>query len=154
MARYIKYIVIHCSATKEGQRVTEADIEQWHSKRFKRIGGKHIGYHILIYADGTIVHTKKIEYTGQHVAGNNANSIGICYIGGLDKNGKARDTRTPRQKKALVKVLTDLKRDYPHAVICGHRDLSPDLNGNGIIEPQEYMKDCPCFNAIDEYKNI
>ena len=152
--RVIKYIVIHCSATRENQYVTEADIEKWHSTRFKKIGGKHIGYHFLIYTDGTIVKTKNLEHMGQHVSGANSNSIGICYIGGLDKNGKSKDTRTPLQKAGLISVLVELRKILPSAKILGHRDFSPDKNGNGIIEPWEYVKDCPCFNAIPEYTHI
>jgi N-acetyl-anhydromuramyl-L-alanine amidase AmpD len=154
MARYIQHIVIHCSATKEGKNVTEADIERWHAARFRRIGGKHTGYHILVYTDGTVVYTKGLQHIGQHVAGKNANSIGVCYIGGLDKSGNPKDTRTPEQKKALVRLLKYLRKDYPHAEILGHRDFSPDTNRNGLIEPWEYLKACPCFNAKEEYKAI
>lgn len=150
----ITEITIHCSATKEGLWFEEKDIELWHSKRFKKIGGKHIGYHVLIYLDGTIVQTKGTEFIGQHVAGNNSKTIGICYIGGLDKNNKPKDTRTPEQKVSLISVLKELKKSYPNAQIKGHRDNSPDLNGNGIIEPFEFLKSCPCFDAITEYKNI
>lgn len=78
-------------------------------------------------------------------------SIGICYEGGLDAQGRACDTRTPAPKRALLELLTDLHRRYPMALILGHRDLSPDLNGNGLIEPNEYLKQCPCFDVMKEY---
>lgn len=152
--RIINEVDIHCSATKEGVWVDEATIEKWHSERFKKIGGKHIGYHVLVYLDGTVVQTKGLEYMGQHVSGSNQYSIGICYIGGLDKNGKPKDTRTPEQKASLIKVLLELKRSYPNIKIKGHRDHSPDLDGDGIIEPFEFLKACPCFDAIKEYKYI
>lgn len=152
--RKINTAVIHCSATKEGIWIDEATIESWHKKRFKKIGGKHIGYHILIYIDGTIVQTKGIEHIGQHVAGANSQTIGICYIGGLDSKGKAKDTRTPEQKESLLKVLKELKLSYSDIGIKGHRDYSVDLNGNGIIEPFEFLKDCPCFDAVNGYTNI
>ena len=129
--RKIRTVVIHCSATKEGVHVDESTIESWHKKRFKKIGGKHIGYHVLIYIDGTIVQTKGIEYIGQHVAGANSETIGVCYIGGLDSKGKSKDTRTERQKSSMLKVLKELKLSYPDIKVKGHRDYSPDVNGNG-----------------------
>lgn len=152
--RKIKYIVVHCSATKEGQWYEEADIERMHAKRFQKIGGKHIGYHVLIYLDGTVVQTKGTEFIGQHVSGHNQDSIGVCYIGGIDAKGKGKDTRTPEQKKALLSVLRELKKSYPDAVICGHYDFSPDTNGNGKVDPWEKIKECPCFDAKSEYSNI
>ena len=84
----------------------------------------------------------------------NANSIGICYIGGLDADGKPKDTRTEEQKASLFFLLQQLREQFPDAMICGHRDFSPDLNGDGIIEPWEWMKACPCFDAIDEYQSL
>ena len=152
--REIKFIVVHCSATPEGKKFEEKDIEAMHALRFKAIGGKHIGYHVLVYLDGTIVQTKSFELIGQHVAGSNSNSIGICYIGGLDKNGKGKDTRTPEQKLSLTVVLKKLKQTYPKAIILGHRDFSPDKDGDGIIEQWEFMKECPCFNAKTEYSKL
>ncbi len=82
-------------------------------------------------------------------------SIGVCYIGGLAKDGKTpKDTRTAGQKDSLRRLLIELKRKYPSAIICGHRDLSPDLNHDGKIEPNEWVKACPCFDAQEEYKDI
>ena len=81
----------------------------------------------------------------------NAHSIGVCYEGGLDADGHAAGTRTPAQKEALLELLTDLHRRFPMALILGHRDLSPDLNGNGLIEPNENLKQCPCFDVMKEY---
>ena len=152
--REIKTIVVHCSATPEGKWFEEKDIEAWHALRFKAIGGKHIGYHVLIYLDGTKVQTKSFEFIGQHVAGANSNSIGICYIGGYDKNKIAKDTRTPKQKESLLTELKRLKTIYPKATILGHRDFSPDKNGDGIIEPWEFMKECPCFEAKTEFSKL
>jgi N-acetyl-anhydromuramyl-L-alanine amidase AmpD len=92
---------------------------------------------------------------GAHCTGYNKDSIGICYIGGLDKNGKSKDTRTEAQKKTIITLIRILKARYPSIKeVIGHRDTSPDLNKNGVIEPKEYLKDCPCFNAKEEYKNI
>ena len=148
--RRITDIVLHCSATRKGQRVTVADIDRWHRER----GFKKIGYHYVVYADGSIHDGRPIAEIGAHVAGHNATSIGICYIGGLDENGRAADTRTPEQKAAIFYLLQRLRERFPNARIRGHRDFSPDLNGNGIIEPCEYIKECPCFDAADEYKDM
>lgn len=148
--RKIKYIVLHCSATKEGQKVTVADVDRWHKAR----GFRKIGYHYLIYLDGSIHTGRDLEEVGAHVSGSNSNSIGICYVGGLDAAGKGKDTRNEQQKAALFFLLQKLKERFPDARIVGHRDFSPDKNGNGIIEQFEFMKECPCFNAITEYKNV
>ena len=153
--RNIKVAVIHCSATPEGRDLKEADIEAMHAKRFKEIGGKHIGYHHLILLDGTDIQTKDYDFIGQHVAGANSETIGICYIGGLDKSGKkGKDTRTIAQRSAIHKRLIALKEQFPALKIRGHRDYSPDLDGDGIIEPFEFMKECPCFDARKEYQHI
>ena len=91
------------------------------------------------------------EKVGAHARGYNAHSLGICYEGGLDKNGRAADTRTERQKvslRALVKVLRQL---YPTINrVVGHRDLSADRNGDGVITPDEWTKQCPCFDVANE----
>ena len=148
--RKITELVLHCSATREGQHVTVADIDRWHRDR----GFKKIGYHYVIYLDGSIHAGRDLEEVGAHVTGHNAATIGICYIGGLDAAGNPRDTRTPEQKAAIVYLLESLREKFPTARICGHRDFSPDKNGNGKIEPNEYIKACPCFDATAEYKNL
>lgn len=148
--RKITELVLHCSATREGQHVTVADIDRWHRDR----GFKKIGYHYVIYLDGSIHTGRDLEEVGAHVTGHNATTIGICYIGGLDAAGNPRDTRTPEQKAAIVYLLESLREKFPTARICGHRDFSPDKNGNGKIEPNEYIKACPCFDAAAEYKNL
>lgn len=148
--RKINYIVLHCSATKQGKKLTVDDIDKMHRAR----GWRKIGYHYVIYLDGSIHQGRELSEVGAHVAGNNADSIGICYIGGLDDQGKPADTRTEEQRAAIFYLLQRLREQFPHAKILGHRDFSPDLNGNGIIEPFEYMKACPCFNATEEYKDL
>lgn len=148
--RKINHIVLHCSATRPGQRVTVRDIEKWHKAR----GFQTIGYHYVIYPDGSIHKGRDLSQPGAHVAGNNSNSIGICYIGGLDGSGAPQDTRTSEQRASLWFLLQNLKEQFPSARICGHRDFSPDLNGNGVIEPFEFMKACPCFDAITEYGDL
>ena len=116
--------------------------------------GRICGYHFVVLPDGTIETGRFLSEIGAHVSGQNSRSIGICYVGGLDANGKAADTRTPEQKEALIWLLKHLVVMFPNATIKGHRDYSPDLNGDGIIEPWEYIKECPCFNAAIEYSKI
>lgn len=148
--RTITLIVIHCSATKASQKVTVADIDRWH--RARKWDG--IGYHYVIYQDGSIHTGRPLEKKGAHVKDHNAHSIGICYIGGLDSQGHPADTRTPTQKQSLLKLLTDLHARFPRAIILGHRDLSPDLNHDGKITPNEFIKQCPCLDAMVEYQDL
>ena len=146
----VKYLVVHCSATPAGRNVTVSRIDKWHRER----GFAKIGYHYVIYLDGTIAKGRDPEEPGAHAAGYNSQSISICYIGGTDAKGSPLDTRTPEQKASLYFLLQSLKEKYPKAKICGHRDLSPDLNGNGSVEPSEWTKQCPCFDAALEYKDL
>ena len=141
--RTIDHIVIHCSATREDRSLTVAELEENHRCR----GFRGIGYHYYIRKDGTVINTRALELVGAHAKGHNSHSIGICYEGGLDNEGHPKDTRTPWQKHSLRVLILTLLRDYPGCRICGHRDLSPDLNGNGEIEPEEWIKACPCFDA-------
>lgn len=92
-------------------------------------------------------YTRPVERIGAHAKGFNAHSIGICYEGGLDCNGRPKDTRTEWQKHSMRVLVKVLLKDYPGSKVCGHRDLSPDLNGNGEIEPEEWIKACPCFEV-------
>lgn len=141
--RTIDLIVIHCSATREDRCFTEYDLDTCHRRR----GFNGPGYHFYIRKDGRIVSTRPIERVGAHARGFNARSIGICYEGGLDREGHPKDTRTPEQKHSMRVLVRTLLTDYPGCEVCGHRDLSPDLNGNGEIEPEEWIKACPCFEV-------
>ncbi|MCE8601089.1 N-acetylmuramoyl-L-alanine amidase, partial [Bacteroides fragilis] len=87
---------------------------------------------------------------GAHAKGFNAHSIGICYEGGLDCNGQPKDTRTEWQKHSMRVLVKVLLKEYPGSRVCGHRDLSPDLNENGEIGPEEWIKACPCFEVKEE----
>ena len=150
--RHIAGIVIHCSATKEGKDFGAEDIGKWHRER----GFNGIGYHFVIRLDGTIEAGRMLDLAGAHTTGHNKNTIGICYIGGLDEDGKAKDTRTDEQKKALRWLITAIKTHMPYGLglrVKGHRDYSPDKNGNGVIDKYERIKECPCFDAIPEYDN-
>ena len=157
--RNITEIIVHCSATPEGKDITAADIDRMHKDRgFKKwFLSKlyHIGYHYIVRLDGTVEKGRPDECIGAHVRGHNTNSIGICYIGGMTSDmKKAKDTRTPEQKESLLILLRNLRKRYPNAVIKGHRDCSPDTNHNGKVDKWEWLKECPCFNAMDEYKDI
>lgn len=166
MSRLIDEIILHCSATKEGVNFTSDSVNAAHKARkfstyvdSKTGKTRYIGYHFHIRLDGTVEECRPINVRGCHAVNHNARSIGICYAGGLDKadtNGtKIKDTRTPAQKAAILSLCKRLIAEYPTIKrIIGHRDTSPDLNGNGVIEPFEYIKGCPCFDAIPEYKHL
>ena len=141
--RSINLIVVHCSATRADHALTTENLESEHRRR----GFHGIGYHYYIRRDGTVVPTRPLEQIGAHAKGHNAHSIGICYEGGLDCRGRPADTRTPEQRAALRLLVHQLLEKFPDCRVCGHRDLSPDKNGNGEIEPEEWVKQCPCFDA-------
>lgn len=141
--REIKHIVIHCSATREGRDYTIDQIRDWHLAR----GWRDVGYHSVVYRDGTCHQGRNDEEIGAGVKGHNRHSIHICYIGGVEekkKNGKwvAKDTRTDAQKDALIDLCNYYKNLHPNAEILGHRDFK------GV------RKSCPCFDAKEEYKDI
>ncbi len=149
--RKITEIIVHCSATPDGKDYTVDDIRRWHKQR----GYSDVGYHYIVYRNGQLVQGRDINVIGAHASGHNAHSIGICYIGGMNaENTQPEDTRTLRQKARLLSLLVDLRKLYPNARIIGHRDLSEDKNGDGIIEPSEWMKACPSFDAKSEYHRI
>lgn len=141
--RAIRKIVIHCSATPEGRDVTAKEIDGWHRQR----GWKKIGYHYVIRLDGTVEVGRPESEVGSHVQGHNADSIGIVYAGGLDAKGKPKDTRTPAQVAAMTRLVQALAQKYPTASVVGHRDLSPDKDRDGTVEPHEWLKACPSFDA-------
>ena len=150
----IDAIVIHCSATRAGQDVRAADIDKWHKER----GFKEIGYHFVVDLDGTVETGRELPKAGAHcntsgTSGTNYNkhSIGVCYIGGLDENGEPADTRTPEQKQALAELVYKLMDEYPIVEVIGHRDASPDKNGDGVISRNEWIKQCPCFDVKSEF---
>lgn len=128
--RKITEIIVHCSATPEGRDYTVADIDRWHKQK----GWKGIGYHYVIYRDGSVHAGRDVEVMGAHCAGHNATSIGICYIGGMSADNKTpKDTRTPAQKAALRNLVELLKTKYPNATVHGHREFA--------------RKACPCFDV-------
>lgn len=160
----LQYLVIHCTATPEGREVTGADIRRWHTSPVSAggRGWKQVGYTDLFKLDGTVerlvsnnedANVDSWEITNG-AQGFNTISRHIVYAGGVDKEGNAKDTRTEAQKKALKKYVIDFHRRFPDVKIVGHRDLSPDKNGNGIIEPSEWIKACPSFEVSEWLKSI
>lgn len=135
--RIIKHLVVHCSATSQTATV-DAIKRYWKEK----LGWVNYGYHVIITASGEIVRLAKDEAICNGVAGHNSTSLHVCYIGGIDANGKSKDSRTFAQKSSLYTVLTEWRKKYPNATILGHRDFK------GVA------KDCPCFDAKKEYENI
>ncbi len=134
--RTINKIIIHCSATREGLEFNAKNIDHWHKQR----GWKGIGYHYVIGLNGERWKGRDEKEVGAHCKWHNFDSIGVCYIGGLDRFGKPKDTRTGTQKTELLKLLQELKERYPNAKIYGHNNFS--------------HKSCPCFNAKKEYKKL
>lgn len=135
--RDIKYIVVHCTATP--QTATVSSIQNYWKNTLK---WKMPGYHFMIKPDGEIVQLLEIEKISNGVKGFNSVSINISYIGGVDSENKPIDNRTPAQKRSLTDLLTKLKKEFPKAIIQGHRDF-PNVK-----------KACPSFNAKEEYKNL
>lgn len=136
--RKINKIIVHCSATKEEQDIKTETIRDWH------VNGNHwkdIGYHYIVELDGSIHNGRAESIAGAHCSGHNADSIGVCYVGGVAKDGKTpKDTRTDAQKQSLLKLLKELKAKYPNATIHGHREFA--------------AKACPSFDAKYEYKDL
>ncbi|MBR2290795.1 MAG: N-acetylmuramoyl-L-alanine amidase [Prevotella sp.] len=149
--RRIDLILVHCTATPEGRDMTVEQIRAQHMLPVERggLGASDIGYHYVIYRDGSIHNGRDVDLAGAHCAGFNSFSIGVTYVGGVENipgvpyaRLKAKDTRTPEQKVALVNLLQNLRRLYPNAEISGHRNY--DRKG----------KPCPSFDARTEYRDI
>ena len=133
--RKIIEILVHCTATREGQDVTVEEIRRWHQQQ----GWSDIGYHYVVLLDGTVKDGRDVNLSGAHCSGHNSCSIGVVYVGGVASDGKTpKDTRTERQKEALLTLLKELKKMYPQAAIHGHRDYA--------------NKACPSFDATKEYE--
>lgn len=127
--RPIDKIIIHCTDTPEGRKVTVADIDRWHRDR----GFSGIGYHYVIYLDGSVHTGRQLDTPGAHCKGLNARSIGVVYVGGRGRDGKTKDTRTPAQRRELSKLVAELQARFPGATVHGHREFA--------------AKECPCFDV-------
>ncbi len=137
MMRPINYLVVHCTATPQSAKV-ESIQNYWK----QAMGWKSPGYHFIVKPDGSYVNLQPIEKASNGVAGHNANSIHISYIGGVDGKNMPLDNRTAAQKATILKLLQDLKKQFPKAVIQGHRDF------------QGVHKACPSFDAKKEYQSL
>ena len=135
--RDINKIILHCSATREGQDISTETIRGWHvSER----GWSDIGYHYVVLLDGTVDKARPVERQGAHVRGKNKGSIGVCYIGGCDADMNPKDTRNEAQKKSLEELITYLMESYDDATLHGHNEFS--------------SKACPSFNVQEVYKEL
>ena len=137
MARKIDKIIIHCAATPEGRDVKMETIKSWH---VKGNGWSDIGYHFVIELDGTIKDGRPLHRSGAHTKGHNANSIGVCYVGGIDKDKKPKDTRTEAQRQSMDNLIAGLLLDNVDASVHGHNEFS--------------AKACPSFDVAKEYGKI
>lgn len=156
--RLIDLLVIHCSATPAGLDIGAADLDVMHRARGFHFDpptpeGLHsIGYHYVIQISGVVETGRPIELVGAHVKGHNANSIGVCLVGGLDAARKPANTYTLAQWRALHELVDQLQAQFPTIRrVVGHRDLSPDKNHDGRITRDEWMKECPCFDVATWY---
>ena len=136
--RELNEIVVHCAATREGQNFTVNQIRQWHKAR----KWSDIGYHYVIYLDGSTHTGRPLRLKGAHVRGRNTGTIGICYVGGVAKDRKTpKDTRTPAQKRALEALIKKLMREHPTIKkVSGHNQYA--------------AKACPSFDAHEEYRHL
>lgn len=146
--RKIKFIAVHCTASHQTLTISEL------LQEFKRKGWTNPGYHYVVMPDGTIKQLLDENLVSNGVRGFNSMLINVAYIGGIDKAGKPIDNRTEAQKRSLRTLFKILHKKYPAATIQGHRDFSSDLNHNGKIEPNEFIKACPCFDAKTEYSSL
>lgn len=136
--RKITLLILHCSATREGEDYTVEDIDRWHARRGFGKRGIHIGYHYVVYRDGSLHTGRPLEDEGAHTLHHNAHSIGICYIGGVAADGRTpKDTRTPSQRIALEALVLLLRLRFPRATVHGHCEFA--------------AKACPSFDVKAEF---
>lgn len=148
--RTINLIVVHCSATPPSMDIGADEIRDWHVNTNK---WSDIGYHFVIRRSGQIQTGRPLTRPGAHTKGYNTNSIGICLVGGVDDSGNPEDNFTPEQFNSLLFKLAEFEDEYPEAEILGHRDLSPDVNHDGVVTKDEWVKDCPCFDVREFVDN-
>lgn len=132
--REIDKIIIHCTATPEGRNITVKEVRQWHLAR----GFNDIGYHYVILLDGTVQTGRPVSRIGAHVKGQNTGSIGIAYVGGIDRSGAAKDTLNPAQETAMVNLINDLRERFGHLTLHGHNEFD--------------NKACPSFNVKTKFQ--
>lgn len=140
--RTIDEIIIHCSATRPewmadaGVEAQRDEIDRWH----RDLGWVGIGYHHVIGRGGDRAAGRPEAVVGAHTKGHNANSIGICLIGGHGSSATQNflENFTPEQDEALRDLITELKDRYPSITrVTGHNDYTRS-------------KACPGFK-VDEW---
>ena len=144
-----EYVVWHCSATPPSQDIGSAQIDIMHKAK----GWDGIGYALVVRRDGRIETGESLGRRGAHVKGLNSVSVGICMIGGVDEDGKSVNNFTPEQWQAAKHAFEFLTLLYPDASHVGHRDLSPDSDGDGRVQRHEFLKDCPCYSVTQWIEN-
>jgi N-acetylmuramoyl-L-alanine amidase len=135
--RTIQFLAVHCTATAQTTKI--ASIQNYWKTQ---LGWKMPGYHFIIKPDGEVVNLLPIGQVSNGVQGYNSVTINMSYIGGVDSQNKPIDNRTPAQKASILKLLKELKKQFPNAKIQGHRDF-PNVH-----------KACPSFEAKKEYQNL
>lgn len=143
--RRTDYIVIHCSATPPGSDIGADEIGDWHTSPPRNWNA--IGYHAVIRRDGTLEFGRPFDHVGAHVRGHNYRSVGVCLVGGLDAQREPAPEYNDVQFATLANIVSTLEDAYPGARVLGHRDLSPDADGDGIVEREEFLKACPSFDV-------
>lgn len=132
--RKLTRIILHCTATPEGRHVDVATIREWHRKR----GWSDVGYHFVIYLDGSVHVGRNVAVAGAHVSGHNADTIGVVYVGGTDAAGKAKDTMNDAQETAFVNLVASLRDKYGALTLHGHNEYA--------------AKACPSFNVKQKFQ--
>ena len=131
--RELNRIILHCTATRAGKQINVKQIDKWHRDR----GWSEIGYHYVLYADGTIATGRDIRKKGAHVKGHNHDSVGVAYVGGLDKNKTPKDTMTMQQEMAFLHLVNSLRVVFGDMSVHGHNEYS--------------NKACPSFDVQEKY---
>jgi len=132
--RKLDRIIVHCTATPEGRHVDVDTIRDWHKAR----GWSDVGYHFVVYLDGSVHVGRDVAKVGAHVAGHNATTIGVVYVGGTDAAGKAKDTMNDAQETAVVNLVKSLRAKYGPLTLHGHNEYA--------------AKACPSFKVKDKFK--
>ncbi|SFR79811.1 N-acetylmuramoyl-L-alanine amidase [Sphingomonas jatrophae] len=148
-AQALRYLTLHCAATPEGRDDKAGAVTAWDKAKFGQPS-----YHWVIELDGTAVRTLRDDQRGAHTGGANTGNIGICYVGGVDKAGRPKDTRTPAQLATMERLVREYRARFPRLIVRGHRDWSPDRDRDGKIEPHEWLKACPCFDVAAWLRGI
>ena len=138
-------IVVHCSATPPSMDIGANEIREWHTTPPRN--WSDIGYHYVIRRNGRFEPGRPEWAVGAHARGVNGRSVGVCLIGGVHTEGGPDFNFTRKQMDTLAAFLVTLRLRYPEAEVVGHRDLSPDLDSDGVVEPHEWFKGCPSFDV-------